>query len=270
MEQLVLTRYLFSLNEVRQSLYIEILDRNYQAALYWCYELYWSGYEEDTFEFLLNAYEEVFVVNDLFKEKFEKEYEKWKNDNSLHETIGNIVINMCFRKYNISKFILKYFKLNCKEKVVENNESLLYINLSKLDIKEYETINETRNYKVLKKVYKYDLRTEVNKIFEYEINKNEQLEKVRSNWELYAFDCPYWKSKITEYGGYLEDKKIKFNNVENEEEFYNLYDLELDEQPKYVQDKCIGKEQKNLTIKNFIEKYNGIILSGKLKKKIVI
>ena len=208
MEQLVLTRYLFSLNEVRQSLYIEILDRNYQAALYWCYELYWSGYEEDTFEFLLNAYEEVFVVNDLFKEKFEKEYEKWKNDNSLHETIGNIVINMCFRKYNISKFILKYFKLNCKEKVVENNESLLYINLSKLDIKEYETINETRNHKVLKKVYKYDLRTEVNKIFEYEINKNEQLEKVRSNWELYAFDCPYWKSKIIEYGGYLEDKKI--------------------------------------------------------------
>ena len=270
MESLVLTRYLFSLGEVRQSLYIEILERNYEAALYWCYELYWSGYIEETFEFLLNAYDEVFEVNDLFKDKFEREYKKWKDDNSLHETIGNIVINMCFRKYNISKFILKYFKLNCREKEIENKESLLYINLSKLDIKEYETVNQVNNYKVLKEVCKYDLRTEVNKIFEYEIDKNEQLEKVRLNWEIYAYNCPYWNSKMREYGGYLDNNKLKFNKVENEEEFYNLYDLELDEQPKWVQDRCIGKEKKNITIKKFIEKYNGVILSSKLKKKITI
>ena len=270
MESLVLTRYLFSLDEVRQTLYIEILERNYEAALYWCYELYWSGYIEETFEFLLNAYDEVFEVNDLFKDKFEGEYKKWKDDNSLHETIGNIVINMCFRKYNISKFILKYFKLNCKEKEIKYEESLLYINLSKLDIKEFETVTQLNNYKVLKEVCKYDLRTEVNKIFEYEIDKKEQLENVRLNWEIYAYNCPYWKLKMTEHGGYLDNNKIKFNKVEDEEDFYNLYDLELDEQPKWVQDRCIGKETKNISIKKFIEKYNGVILSSKLKKKIKI
>ena len=69
MEELILTRYLFSYSEVKQTLFVEILDGNVGAALYWGYELYWSGYDDETFEWLLNTYDLMFEANEEFKNR---------------------------------------------------------------------------------------------------------------------------------------------------------------------------------------------------------
>ena len=87
MEELVLTRYLFSYDEVKHSLFIEILDGNVGAALYWGYELYWSGYEEDTFEWLLKTYDLMFELDEEFKKRITAV------DNITSNRIGTVSTN---------------------------------------------------------------------------------------------------------------------------------------------------------------------------------
>jgi hypothetical protein len=273
MESLILTRYLFGLDEVRYSLFIEILNRNFEEALFWCYELYWSGYENETFIFLLDTYKFMYIDNDLYINRFNEEYDRWKIDNSHHECIGNIVINICFRNFSISKFINEYFAINCKNCQNEEKRNNLYINLKKEDIIKYETEYSDEGVgrrKTLQKIYKYQLKTETNRLFEHDIiNKDDQIKEIRENWEFYAIKCPYWKSIFQEYGGFIENDKIRFSDTNKEEDFYNKYDFEIDEQPKWVQNYAVGLKdhEKQLNIREFLERYGGQVLSNKLKKK---
>jgi hypothetical protein len=273
MEELVLTRYLFSYSEVKHSLFIEILDGNVEPALYWGYELYWSGYEEDTIEWLLSTYELMFDLNEEFKRRIRKEYEEWKEDNTRYEKIGTIIINMCYRPYSISKFTNKYFSTQCREKEVEKRDSKLYINLKKGDVKEYKTeYGEVgKRYKITNDLYKYELRTEVNSIFRYDIKKEEQEKSLFYNWEYYAIRSPYWKEQFEKYGGGVKDGKIAFNTEEELEEFYNIYSLEIDEKSKETQERVIGiNKKKEMTLTNFVNKYNGLLKTKKLKKKVSV
>ena len=52
-----LTRYLYSRIEVKQSLFVSLLQRDVEQALFWGYELYYSGFQEETFEFVLDIYD---------------------------------------------------------------------------------------------------------------------------------------------------------------------------------------------------------------------
>lgn len=275
MSGIILTRYLYNLDDVRHSLFIEILRKNYKAALHWCYELYWSGYKEETFEFLINnLYNEIFDKNEEFEERIKKEYEEWKKDNNKDEKIGNITINLCFRNYEISRLISEYFKINCKEKI-ENKpeETKLYINLKKKDIEDYSTKygERGRRYKVLKEVCKYQLSSQYSKIFQGEIRKKNQKELLINNWEYYAYKSPYWKEAFEEYGGKVKQGKIVFDNDELLEGFYNKYDLEIDEQSQEVQDIVFGiNNEKQKTILQFTKEFNGVIKTSKLKKKVNI
>ena len=275
MESIILTRYLYNLDEVRHSLFIEILESNYKEALYWCYELYWSGYKEETFEFLINnLYEKVFIQDEEFKKRIINEYEDWKEDNSKHEKIGNITINLCHRNYEISKLINEYYKLTCKEKQEKKNkETNLYINLKTKDIEKYETeYGETgARYKVLKKVCNYELRSEYNDLFSCKIDKERQRNMIFYNWEYYAYRCPYWKEAFTSYSGKIKQGRIVFDNEELLEEFYNKYELEIDEQPKEVQEKVLGiNYKKQKTMSEFAKEFNGLLKTAKLKKKLII
>ena len=139
MEELILTRYLFSYSEVKQTLFVEILDGNVGAALYWGYELYWSGYDDETFEWLLNTYDLMFEANEEFKNRINGEYEEWKENNELYENLGTIIINMCYRSFSISKFTNTYFNTQCIDDDNLKRNSDLYINIMKEDVSEYKT-----------------------------------------------------------------------------------------------------------------------------------
>lgn len=50
---IVLSRYLYSITDVRQSLFLSILEHNTEQALFWGYELYFSGFQEEAFDYLM-------------------------------------------------------------------------------------------------------------------------------------------------------------------------------------------------------------------------
>ena len=273
MEKLALTRYLFSYIEVRQTLFVCILEKNYEEALYWGYELYHSGYKECTFEYLFMMYNKVFIKRERMEERLIGEYNKWKMDNELDETLGTIIINVCNEKYDISRFTEVYLTIKCKKKEEDDKNSNLFILMGRKEIKKYETLYlEGRMRDVLKNVYKYELRSEYNDVFETEkLDMNERREAICMNWEVYAYRTPYWRRLIDEYKGSIVDNKIVFENDDYLEEFYEKYYLDMDEQGSSIQNIALGiNNKKRRTIKDFIKDFNGVMTIKKKKNSSTI
>ena len=75
---IVFTRYLYLKSGVLESLECSILKNDFQESLFWGYEIYYSGFEEEIFDFL-----------------FLKKKRKEKNEDNL----GTIIKNMCLRNH---------------------------------------------------------------------------------------------------------------------------------------------------------------------------
>jgi hypothetical protein len=109
----------------------------------------------------------------------------------------------------------------------------------------------------------------MNTLFRYDINKGNQMNSLFYNWEYYAIRSPYWKERFNRYGGCVKQGKIVFNTDDELEEFYDKYSLEIDEMSREVQNRVLGiNEGGEISLKDFASRYNGILKTKKLKKKI--
>jgi len=118
-----LTRYLYIKNEVEITLVSAILEKK-ESALFWCYELYHSGYINDLINLLWKIYFDFFATLNPYFEKYLMT--KFKLLNNLYnnnitiqpniedikkichqKTIGNIVSNLLIRPHNLDVFILR-------------------------------------------------------------------------------------------------------------------------------------------------------------------
>ena len=61
----ILSRYLYSITDVKQSLFLSILEHNQEQAMFWGYELYFSGFQEETFDYLLEIARILFQIDFL-------------------------------------------------------------------------------------------------------------------------------------------------------------------------------------------------------------
>jgi len=142
--QIVFTRYLYIKDEVEKALIISILDKKEEESLFWAYELYYSGFQSETFQLLWNIYFDFFAsLNQSFESYFfkkEKEWHKTKSDT----TIAIIVQNLLIRPFNTDVFMLLYFGKH-------NETDCIQIQLAKwIQEKDYLSITSfiTRNNKV--------------------------------------------------------------------------------------------------------------------------
>ena len=53
LSELVLTRYLYNKAQVIESLQKSIDEKDYESALYWAYEIYYSGFEDEIIQYLM-------------------------------------------------------------------------------------------------------------------------------------------------------------------------------------------------------------------------
>lgn len=60
--QLILTRYLYAKNEVELALLVAILNKKVSSALFWAYELYYSGFINELKQLLFKIYIDFFVT----------------------------------------------------------------------------------------------------------------------------------------------------------------------------------------------------------------
>jgi len=263
---LIFTRYLYSLEETKHALFLSLLDRDLDQALFWAYEIFYSGHQEHAFDYCLSIYETVYHdINDpRVLGYLHKVFDTWKQNQSDPYAIAVIVQNIIVRPYSVNRFIDEYMSVRCVDsEVLEKKKRLFLYKIKEEDMKQYETIITTEPGKarhVLKKACRYACRKEVRDLF-HTSHKDIRLDYF-DHWLYYAAGSPLWLDRIHEYGGTVneETKCIDFEDEEREEKFYDLYGYEPDEQAKYVYEKSIGTGlEKQMSIKEFAEAYGGRI-----------
>jgi hypothetical protein len=255
MDQLVFTRYLYPKMDVKQSLLIALLERQSKEALFWAYELYYSGDEEDTFAYLKNIYESYYKSENPDIEP--KLFAKGTQDDCL---IGSIVLTMCSRKYQICDFLRVYKAYDCSPIVHPPSKMKFIIAFKEADLKEYLTVlpehEKTRFY--LGRVCLYSIRRQYNTLFETRCD--DYTTPLCYHWLYFASKSSIWLDRIEDFGGVQnhETMEIDFPNDDLLDAFYDNWGLVPDEQSKELHDKLIGNCETQLSMDDFCEKYGGI------------
>lgn len=211
-KEIILTRYLYSKSGVLNSLENSVLKNQYEESLFWAYEIYFSGFEEEIIEFLFGMIERYYK-NFPKLTNFLKKKGKEKKD----ETIGTIIKNLCLRNH------LSVEGTNRQVYVVIKNDGIEYLRTNEI----------SPCWKIVKTRCIYDGIKGV--------EFNGLLETFRDDWLFYASFSPIWEKRILENNGIieLENRSVVFKNDNDLENFYNKYGYEPDEQPLEIQKRCL-------------------------------
>jgi hypothetical protein len=128
--ELQFTRYLYEKDEVTLSLIMCVLNKNEEEAVFWAYELYYSGFQTELVAVFWSIYYDFYYT---LNPSFEK-YLQTKFKNNLVLTIDSvncismIVNNFMIRPHNMDVFILKqlvnicdFDKADIQDYIIENN-----------------------------------------------------------------------------------------------------------------------------------------------------
>ena len=122
----ILTRFLYVKDEVEIALLLSILQKRKEDSLFWAYELYYSGFQEEVFQLIWTIYIDFFAtLNPLFETYLStmiKEWTKeWKEEWNKDITLGILVENLLIRPFNTDVFMLSrlYLKENENIEIIE-------------------------------------------------------------------------------------------------------------------------------------------------------
>jgi hypothetical protein len=219
MTNLMLTRYLYNYDGVKTTLIHTILSQQSQeVAFFWGYELYYSGFRQETADLLEEIYE------NFYQQHYPKLgafiHKKLKLIETDPTVVATIIKNLLVEPIQPKNFESK------NPKFITIKPDKIEPFLTKPDI-EFP-------WKYLREVCKYYLLSEI-----YE---NDIFQMWRENWLYYSARTPIWKDRIEQYHGRIdnESKHIYFETEDIEEDFYNKYGYEPDEQPLEIQKRCLG------------------------------
>lgn len=221
LSELVLTRYLYNKTLVIESLQRSINEKDYDSALYWAYEIYYSGFEEEIKDYLMLLFENTYKHHVKLRYYIKKKYDE----------------NMKTKDPTFVATILKNMQMKNHEKPETIKPRCVVVKAAQID--RFKTIEPTQyNWKHLQTVCEKT-------VIPIKMTKSEEtklLQIFRSKWIFYASRSPIWKNRILEYDGKIDGRKktVDFKNDDDLEGFHDKYDYETDEQPLYIQKGCMG------------------------------
>jgi hypothetical protein len=141
----------------------------------------------------------------------------------------------------------------------------VYITALEDDIAAFQQPSDITHYRVLSEAAIYSIdESRCLSLFKLKRNKYNLTELYRYSWEYYASFSPLWFQRIREHRGYVDyvNKKVMFIDDDDLQQFYGLYGLEPDEQPKAVQERSIMAIEK---VSNWLQFYNTFKKNGLLE-----
>jgi hypothetical protein len=262
------TRYLYSLDDVKQSLLISLLEKKCDEALFWAYEFYFSGFQNETFVYLANIFDDIYrPYNENLSKFLQDLWDKWIDNNDSHHHIGTFVSTLIPANYCVSNFAETYMGLKCTpiEKKTPSKFKMI-IRFKPENVKQYETVPPMKKPRLyLSTVCKFPVRKECANIF------NLICDTLRQDWKMhwlyYSANTPIWTERIVMKGGAIDEdaKDIVFPDDDTLDDFYDEWGLEPDEQSIELMHKIIGNgNEVQLSMKEFCEKYGGKVITKKL------
>jgi hypothetical protein len=156
---LIFTRYLYVKDEVCIALLVSILNKS-EDAIFWAYELYYSGFKNELFALIWKIYYDFFAtLNPTFEAYLLKKHKEWLlAPEDQIRVVSSIIQDLLFRPFNADVFLLR--------NAVENFD----IDISYDDIAEKITDTTEIRHNLTQWVKINDYRSIVQWIFN--INKN--------------------------------------------------------------------------------------------------
>lgn len=186
---IIFTRYLYVKDEVKIALFSSLICKH-QYSIFWAYELYYSGFEEELFELLWKIYYDLYAtLNPAFRDYFIKKHKEWIKLNQLSiftvsattKTITNIekdriistiVNNLIIRPYNLDIFMLIH--VNKYNNTTENNENINNDLTQLLEVANYAKIT-----KYILQLHQEYIEINLDIIIEFFIKKEVQINHIK-------------------------------------------------------------------------------------------
>ena len=221
----ILTRYLYNKANVIVSFEQSILANEYESALFWGYELYFSGFQSNSINILFDIYENIYSKNHPKLGVFIKR--KWQESSGNDDTVLATIIK------NVS--------MKNPDTIEQTN---IFCIVPEIEIAKYRTIEPNTNSR--EPIWKF-LRTVCEKqVFCETLTKKKSAQlltifRENEKWLFAASGSPIWKTRILKFGGKIDKrKKVVTFTEEMQEAFYDTFNYEPDEQPLIIQKKCLG------------------------------
>jgi len=272
---LAFTRYLYQMIEVKQSLFIALLDHNPEEALFWTYELYYSGFEEEVYNYILMVYNTIYKKrNPSLQANFDAKHKKWQDGLSDGTDIGSIVYTLALRPYCLVDFTRKYLDANIASCDTTNNTTQFIVNVTPEYIAQYAThdphsASDIHRRRVLEDFGKYSICKDYNRLFNT-MTHADFADAFTRKWLYYASFSPIWEKRIAIHNGLInyDDETVTFENENDEEAFCSTWDYEPDEASQSVFTRRCGTGTETMfSLKDFCERYNYTITSRIVKRK---
>lgn len=125
---LVFTRYLYVKEEVKIALLVSLLNKS-DSSFFWAYELFYSGFKHELFNWLFGIYYDFFyILNPSFESYLLAKFCESQGE-LTNVLLGTIIQNLLFRPFNCDIFMLKNI---CNLFVIEINyeNNIKIVNLS--------------------------------------------------------------------------------------------------------------------------------------------
>jgi hypothetical protein len=105
MSSISLTNLLYLKDEVQIALLISLLNKN-ESAIFWAYELHYSGFNDELFNLIEKIYHYFFAtLNPKFKNFLNRKMNEWRETEDI-QIINEIVSNLLIRQFNLDIFML--------------------------------------------------------------------------------------------------------------------------------------------------------------------
>jgi hypothetical protein len=278
-ESIELTRYLYNKTEVEMSFVKSVFDQNREVALFWGYELYYSGFITELFEVITNTYETYYKDNHpLFEFYINRIIKKWDNSGDAqesHKLVGNLIVNLVYCKMSLYSEIKKRNPDKNIYLSPATSQSQKFITLNPDNFEVYKTPDQSlinKPWKSMEILCKYTPTRNIANILNKNIHINQY--PLKYGWEFYAYNTPIWKERMNKYSGFINNdtKTVDFIDEDAKEEFYDKYGYDLDEQPRRIQNMtmCLDKTiPPQLSWEEFCDMYKTSlpVYTIKIKKK---
>jgi hypothetical protein len=276
---LIFTRYLYPKYNVKHSFLMALLERQLDEALFWGYELYYSGFQEESMQFIESIYVMFYQgQNPTFSVFLRKMVNQWTVDPNLDWCFASIVVSLIHKSFDVSKFVETICQVKCKppEQVTMCSKKTMNIVVNDDYIEKYKTMASgcMSTYRVLSTACRYSIRSNISRLFEFELSYDIMYEYYVKHWLYYAGRSPLWEDRLVDVGGELchETKQVTFPNEDAEEKFYDKWAYNPDEQSLDVKTRCIGNPgDSQMSILEFCDRFGvEIEVPPRSKKRLVL
>jgi hypothetical protein len=210
----VFTRYLYEKLHVKYSLVWSMCERNREESLFWAYELYWSGFEDEVWHWLREIYVKYYEeTNPRFKRRLDEFYTEWiSSGGGDHGLLGTAVGTLAMRS-----------------RIPEEPEKMIVLRYSD---KRHETVGNLKPpRKYLAKVSQWPIRPQAKYMaqeFDGLLLKTVREAYLGVNWLCYC--APVWLERIKGFKGTVKEGTVAFETEDDYEAFHETWGLEPDEQ----------------------------------------